>query len=111
MIKEWLVTEHTEQRRESAAMLGVYHWLTPVLIVTLGAVFGFIGSQWMKEQTRQTQSLTVIEVQLAQIQTDLTFDQATAAQIQRQLAALSSEQQNHEHRITVLEQERKYQHP
>lgn len=111
MMKDLLMSASTESRRESAAMMGVYHWLTPVLIVTLGAVFGFIGSQWMKEQNRQTQSLTVIEVQLAQIQTDLTYDQANAAQVQRQLAALSAEQQNHEHRITVLEQARVYRHP
>ena len=106
-----MMTDYRDRRPESQAMMGIYHWLTPVLIVALGTVFGFIGSQWIKEQSRQTKSLTVIEVQLAQIQTDLTFDQANAANVRHQLENLQAEQQNHEHRITVLEQEHIYHHP
>ena len=89
---------------DSAVVRGLYHWLTPLLILALATLVGWIGSTIVNQQARQNLSLIHIEVQMARLQSQESFAQATTAELQAQIDAMIATQANHEHRITVLEQ-------
>ena len=91
---------------ESAVVRGIYHWLTPLLIVALATIVGWLGSAIVRQQGQQNETLTHIEVQMARLQSQLTYAQATNVGIQAEISAILATQANHEHRITVLEDDR-----
>ncbi len=91
---------------ESAVVRGIYHWLTPLLIVALATIIGWLGSAIVRQQSQQNHTLTHIEVQMARLQSQLTYAQATNTAMQAEINAILTTQANHEHRITVLEDSR-----
>lgn len=95
---------------DSAVVRSLYHWLTPLLIVALATLIGWVGSAIVLHLSQQGAQLTHIEVQIAKMQEQYAYGQNVVNGQQGQINALLLEQANHEHRITVLEQARYYNH-
>lgn len=89
---------------DNRVMQGVYHWLTPLLIVALASVIAWLGAAMLTQQSKMNQALTQIDVHLATLQSQAQYAQVTSAAMQSQIAQIIAEQTDHEHRITVLEQ-------
>ncbi len=95
-------------QNDSAVVRGLYHWLTPLLIVALATLIAWVGLAIVSALSQQRDQLTHIEVQIAKMQEQYTYGQDVVNGQQGQINALLLEQANHEHRITVLEQARYY---
>lgn len=91
---------------DSAIVRGIYHWLTPLLILALSTLIYGLGTSIIRQQSQQNAALTRLEIQVGAMQVQLSDAQTSYATTEAQIASLLQTQANHEHRITVLEQER-----
>ncbi len=95
---------------DSPVVRGLYHWLTPLLILALATLIGWIGSAIVSDLSLQGAQLTHIEVQMAKMQEQYSYGQDVINSQESRINAIMLEQANHEHRITVLEQAHYYRH-
>lgn len=86
-------------RQNSILLGGLYHWLTPLLIIALAAIVGSLGTMMLNTLTR-------IEIQMATVTARQAYSQASTVTQQTEINSIIATQANHEHRITVLEQHR-----
>ncbi len=95
---------------ESNVVRGLYHWLTPLLIIALASLIGWVGSAIVEHLSAQGAQLTHIEVQIAKMQEQYAYGQINTTAEQAQINQILTTQADHEHRITVLEQADHYRY-